>query len=874
MNIPGVHTVPVGESSKLDNDDTKLNQQGTGNAESEMRLMDGTGLQLSSVGGQYLHLFSGLYSLDEAGQLVFGAHNIPYLLDFSSDKVIDLSKVLPASEAGTESASDSSSNNLLPSSPLSQQDNYDANTNTSLTVIHNPATFTGRPIAFEGNFALNSFAIPTSQIGVDNVLATAPAITGSSFAASTVTSSSTLVLPQLASTQSQLSETNSPLIATGSIIDSTAVFVPQINTIGTNGLFTLSNTGQWSFRANNAFDSLNVGQKVSDSFNISSEDGRTSTVQVTINGTNDAAKLGTAVIAMNESDSILQASGTLSISDPDNPETFVAQTNVLGANGVFNLQANGSWTYVANSAFDNLNVGDSLTDSFIVESSDGTTTSVQVTITGSNDQSTLSSSSESLTETDVILSTSGTITVTDPDSDTAIIAQTDTAGTYGTFNIGEDGTWTYIANSAFDSLNIGDSISDSFNVRSTDGTVSTVQVTINGTNDSAILSSATVSLDQTDAAISTSGVLTIADVDNPDVFVAQSNVAGTNGTFNIGTDGVWTYVANESFESLNVGDSVSDTFTVASSDGTTTTVEVTINGTNDAATLSSATETLSETDAALSTGGTLTVSDVDNADSFVAQTNVAGTNGTFNIGTDGVWTYVANDAFDSLNVGDSVSDTFTVASSDGTTTTVEVTINGTNDAANLSSATATLSETDAALSTGGTLTVSDVDNADSFVAQSNVAGTNGTFNIGTDGVWTYVANDAFDSLNVGDSVSDTFTVASSDGTTTTVEVTINGTNDAANLSSATATLSETDAALSTGGTLTVSDVDNADSFVAQTNVAGTNGTFNIGTDGVWTYVANDAFDSLNVGDSVSDTFTVASSDGTTTTVEVTINGTN
>src|SRR5205823_56658 len=143
---------------------------------------------------------------------------------------------------------------------------------------------------------------------------------------------------------------------------------------------------------------------------------------------------------------------------------------------------------------------------------------------------------------------------------------------------------------------------------------------------------------------------------------------------------------------------------------------------------------------------------------------------------------------DNLNVGQSVSDTFTVSAVDGTTTTVQVSINGTNDAAVLSSATAALAETDAPLSTGGTLTVSDVDSAQTFVPQTNVAGTNGTFSIAANGAWTYTANSAFDNLNVGQSVSDTFTVTSADGTTSTVQVTINGTNDAAVLSSASVSL--------------------------------------------------------------------------------------
>src|SRR5205823_2628521 len=153
----------------------------------------------------------------------------------------------------------------------------------------------------------------------------------------------------------------------------------------------------------------------------------------------------------------------------------------------------------------------------------------------------------------------------------------------------------------------------------------------------------------------------------------------------------------------------------------------------------------------------------------------------------------ANSAFDSLNVGQSVSDSFTVAAADGTTSTVQVTINGTNDAAIVSSATVALAETNAALTTGGTLTVSDVDNPLTFVPQTNVAGTNGTFSIAANGAWTYTANSAFDNLHVAQPVSDSFTVAAADGTTTTVQVTINGTNDAAVLSSTAVTLSETNA---------------------------------------------------------------------------------
>src|SRR5207248_3012895 len=150
----------------------------------------------------------------------------------------------------------------------------------------------------------------------------------------------------------------------------------------------------------------------------------------------------------------------------------------------------------------------------------------------------------------------------------------------------------------------------------------------------------------------------------------------------------------------------------------------------------------------------------------------------------------------------------------------------------------TLSETNAPLITGGTLTVSDVDSPQTFVPQTNVAGANGTFSIAANGAWTYTASSAFDNLNVGKSVSDTFTVASADGTTTMVQVTSTGTTYAALLRSTAVALSETNAPLTTGGTLTVSDVDSAQSFVPQTNVAGTNGTFSIAANGAWIYTAN------------------------------------
>ncbi|TGQ26497.1 VCBS domain-containing protein, partial [Mesorhizobium sp. M00.F.Ca.ET.216.01.1.1] len=138
---------------------------------------------------------------------------------------------------------------------------------------------------------------------------------------------------------------------------------------------------------------------------------------------------------------------------------------------------------------------------------------------------------------------SGTLTISDVDSDPHFVAQAGTAGLYGTFAIDADGAWTYTASSAHDEFVAGTTYTDTFNVVSADGTPTTVTINILGTNDAAVLSSDVKNLTETNAAadISTSGTLTISDVDSDPHFVAQAGTAGLYGTFAIDADGAWTY---------------------------------------------------------------------------------------------------------------------------------------------------------------------------------------------------------------------------------------------------------------------------------------------------------------------------------------------
>ncbi|SCB50235.1 VCBS repeat-containing protein [Bradyrhizobium shewense] len=675
--------------------------------------------------------------------------------------------------------------------------------------------------------------------------------------------------------------------------------VAQSNVHGTYGDFSIDAGGAWSYTGNGAHDELTAGQQVQDQFTVTSQDGTASgIVTVTITGSNDAATVSSDSRSVTEGDiaAALNTSGQLSITDPDTGEAHVvAQSNAHGTYGDFSIDASGAWSYTGNGAHNELTAGQQVQDQFTVTSQDGTASGiVTVTITGSNDAATVSSDSKSVSEGDAAaaLNTSGQLTITDPDTGEAhAVAQSNVHGTYGDFTIDADGAWSYTGNGAHNELTAGQQVQDQFTVTSQDGTATgTVTVTITGTNDAATVSSDSKSVSEGDAAaaLNTSGQLSITDPDTGEAHaVAQSNVHGTYGDFSIDANGAWSYTGNGAHNELTAGQQVQDQFTVTSQDGTATgTVTVTITGTNDAATVSSDSKSVTEGDAAaaLNTSGQLTIVDPDSGQAHVvAQSNVHGTYGDFTIDANGAWSYTGNGAHDELTAGQQVQDQFTVTSQDGTATgTVTVTITGTNDAATVSSDSKSVTEGDtaAALNTSGQLTIVDPDSGEAHaVAQSNVHGTYGDFSIDANGAWSYTGNGAHDELTAGQQVQDQFTVTSQDGTASgIVTVTITGSNDAATVSSDSKSVTEGDtaAALNTSGQLSITDPDTGEAHVvAQSNVHGSYGDFTIDANGAWSYTGNGAHNELTAGQQVQDQFTVASQDGTASgIVTVTITGSN
>ena len=161
--------------------------------------------------------------------------------------------------------------------------------------------------------------------------------------------------------------------------------------------------------------------------------------------------------------------------------------------------------------------------------------------------------------------------------------------------------WTYTldnSNAAVQALNAGRTLTDTFTATTVDGTPQLVTITINGTNDAAVISG-----DANGSVIEAGGVangtpgtptatgdLNSTDVDNPsDAWTAVGTATASTkgyGTYTLTAAGVWTYTldnSNADVQARNVGQILSDTFTVFAVDGTSQVVTIIINGTNDAA---------------------------------------------------------------------------------------------------------------------------------------------------------------------------------------------------------------------------------------------------------------------------------------------------
>jgi VCBS repeat-containing protein len=532
-----------------------------------------------------------------------------------------------------------------------------------------------------------------------------------------------------------------------------------------------------------------------------------------------------------DGDNLLETSGKLNVTDSDAGESaFVAGTRSGKYGSLASIDAAGNWHYTASNthmAIQNLATGQTLTETFTARTVDSTTHTVRITIRGAdeaNQPAVISGTSTGDVNEDVdpdgdnLLEVTGKLNVTDSDAGEAAFVAETRNGNYGSLTIDAAGYWRYAASNtqtAVQNLATGQTLADTFTVSTVDSTSHTVRITIRGTdeaNQPAVISgTSTGDVNEDvdpdgDNLLEVTGKLNVTDSDAGEAaFVAETR-NGNYGSLTIDAAGYWRYAASNTqtaVQNLATGQTLTDTFTISTVDSTSHTVRITIRGADEGnqPAVISGTSTGNVTkdvdpdgDNLLETSGKLNVTDSDAGEAaFVTGTRSGKYGSLAAIDAAGNWHYTASNthtAIQNLATGQTLTETFTARTVDGTTHTVSITIRGADEGNQpaVISGTSTGSVTedvdpdsDNLLEVSGKLNVTDSNaGEDNFVAGSR-NGDYGSLMIDTAGNWSYAASNtqaAIQNLADGQTVSDSLVVNSVDGTEHTVVIAIRGADEA------------------------------------------------------------------------------------------------
>ncbi|MGF1764431.1 retention module-containing protein [Aliivibrio kagoshimensis] len=713
---------------------------------------------------------------------------------------------------------------------------------------------------------------------------------------------------------------------------------------GTYGVLSYDNaTTTWTYdltTSSTVTQELNEGQIATEQFTIVVKDsfgGETSqTITITVTGTNDLPEIiNTSVVEGGVTEDVaanLQAKGQLTFTDADaeTGHTWKVLTDNNSPYGDFTVDGNGEWTFNLTTAADEVQaLGEGITKDLIytVEIKDPQgatdTVDVKITITGTNDDPSISGTHLGSVVEDTLNSATGTLTSTDADAgDTANWSITSPGGTYGDLTQ-VDGTWTYNLNNnktATQALNKGEIQTDVFEVVVTDSegaeAKQTITITVTGTNDLPEITNTSVVLGdvvEDDAAnLQAKGQLDFTDVDaeTGHTWKVLTDNNSPYGDFSVGSSsGEWTFDLTtnaDEVQALGKGDTHDIFYTVEVKDpqGATDTVvvKVTVTGTNDDPTISGSHLGSVVEDTLNSATGTLTSSDVDVGDG--ASWSITAPGGTYGDLTqvDGTWTYNLDNnktATQSLNAGEIKTDVFEMVVIDGeggeAKQTITITVTGTNDLpeiAGSSVVTGGVTEDVAAkLQAKGQLAFTDADAETGHTWQVLTDNNSpyGNFSVGSSsGEWTFDLTtnaDEVQALGKGDTHDIFYTVEVKDpqGATDTVvvKVTVTGTNDDPTISGSHLGSVVEDTLNTATGTLTSTDVDVGDG--ANWSITTPGGTYGdlTNVNGTWTYTLDNtklATQALAEGEKQTDVFEMVVTDGEggsdTQTITITVTGTN
>jgi VCBS repeat-containing protein len=392
---------------------------------------------------------------------------------------------------------------------------------------------------------------------------------------------------------------------------------------GTYGVVTLNAVGGWDYAANTnqvAIQSLAAGASLTDTITISSVDGTSHDIVITIMGTNDVPVAGNDVATVNEGGSVVINVATTD-SDIDNAiDLNSIIITGLPTNGTVVVNGDGTVTY-------NHNGSETISDSFTYTISDisgavSNSASVSVTVNPVNDAPVATDDVTSVAEGNIVVID---LAVNDSDVDNVLDLNSImiiSSPVNGLLGVNGDGTVTYTHDGS-------NTISDSFTYTISDisGAISntaTVNITVTPVNNVPITSgiaSFTVNEDEANTGIDLNTAF--ADSDNLDSELTYSIVGNTNiGLFSVaGIDNTTGQLTLDYAADMNGATQISIRATDPSGASVDTMFTVTITPVNDSPVLvANAGANALGTSNTVILNSELSVDDVDNADAGIVYT--------------------------------------------------------------------------------------------------------------------------------------------------------------------------------------------------------------------------------------------------------------
>jgi len=432
----------------------------------------------------------------------------------------------------------------------------------------------------------------------------------------------------------------------------------------------------------------------------------------------------------------------------------------------------------------------------------------------------------------------------------------------GTLTVNPNGTYSFAVNASdptVAALGAGATLVETYTYTISDGQGGTstaqIRITINGANNAPIANPDTNNISEGTASVSVAanGILGNDSDLNSDPLTVTGIINGANqplgsvlpvsgggttatgayGTLLVNPNGSYTFTLNNSNPTVNalgVGQSLTDVYTYAISDGkggtSTANITITINGTNDGPDALNDTSSVPANAASVSGNALSNDSDPDATDTLTVTgltggavgTPLAGTYGSITVNANGSYIFTPNaTTAKALAAGQTASDTFTYTISDGhggtDSATITITLTGTNDVPDAKADSNTITE-DQTTASGNVLTGAQVtgagasstvagsvdtdpDTTDTLVVTglqtaagavgaigSPLTGVYGSVTLNADGSYSYAldnSNPAVQSLRAGEIRHETFTYTISDGKggtdTATLDIQIVGAND-------------------------------------------------------------------------------------------------